>query len=689
MHTKQSAALQGHIKQGISKALKKFLSIEPEERIKLEKTGVNLSNFVFDELYSYVVNIKAKDILIVMDQGIGNMVMLTPALKTLRHLNPRLNITVFCKEPAAEVIRGWDVVDRVITTLDNTFYDLAYFTIWSRDIGNRWGNDIQQHSKAIFESKLRTFHEAVQNCSVCEFLDGYVELPEPHCETASEEDSLRLLPLFKKTATEKYIVFGDTTLRGFGWDAKRWLYYPELAKLIKKKLPEHKIILIGDAQDKKDYEEQDWPDNVTLDFCGAINIPQLATVIQGAEFYVGNDTGPTHISAAVGTKTFAIFGPTLLSKNKPLGRDVTIIKVNRPCSPCQYTDKFNECDCIESISANEVYNEIFFPENNMEKKKVLLVGAFGGGALRNETHIKKRLEKKFKLKVIPFDYRESMNKTSNPNDTTYELLNTAINKEVDYVFINGGQQLGTEIIALFAMLAPKVKVINWYVDNRKQIEPWFKELSSVCHSSYWSTGDPVLLSGVMSQTQKMCEFLPITPDHTAYFPTDVEKDIDVLFVGTPHSEDRLKLVDTLIQASKDQGFKLAIHGDGRWPDEMRPFVKPGIFGADFNDALNRSKIVVNQNIVNDVPLYFSDRYFYPMAVKSVGLNRKIPRLEEMFEDNKHMVTWESEEEVPARIKQLLADDKLRAKIGEEGYAEYMSKYKLDDMLEVIVKELQK
>lgn len=46
----------------------------------------------------------------------------------------------------------------------------------------------------------------------------------------------------------------------------------------------------------------DWTDRVTLSEIGALG--------EVADLYVGNDTGPTHVAAAVGCPTLAIFGPS-------------------------------------------------------------------------------------------------------------------------------------------------------------------------------------------------------------------------------------------------------------------------------------------------------------------------------------------------------------------------------------------
>jgi ADP-heptose:LPS heptosyltransferase/glycosyltransferase involved in cell wall biosynthesis len=686
MNQKISSILAENIRQAVTIGVNDYLATKPEKRQQLEEQGVTLSNVIYERIIPLLNQTKVSNVLIIMEEGIGNMLMLTPALRLLKHTHPLLKITVLGKQPAVQVIEGWNVIDKVITSFDNDYYDLCVVTIWGKQTAETLKDVLRQYCKQIIEVGFKVHHEAIQHMACSSFLDCVDEIYPPHCEIAKSEDLKQIKSLMEKHEifNKPYIIFGDTTLHLPVWEKKRWPYYHDFAELIRRKFPEYKIVLIGDEIDKKYQERLTWPDNVTLDFMNKINIPQLAYLIKHSKFYIGNDTGPTHIAAAVGTKTYAIFGPTLVCKNKPLGKDVTILNKRLPCAPCQYTDRFENCDCINYMTAEETYNKIFHPKDSISPKTVtLLVGDFSSGALRNEHYIKNVLEKEFNHNVYPLDYRHKLKQVKNTVDMTYVLLNEILHREPDLVLICGGQQLVPEILTYLGVLSPKTKVFNWYVDNRGQVEQWFYRLSSVCHSSFWSTGDPKLLSQVFSQTQKPCEFLPIVPDDKTYYPIDIEKDIDVLFVGTPHSKPRIDLLTHLV----DMGINVKIYGNGEWPDKLKTHANPGIFGNDFNKVLNRSKIVLGINIINEVPLYFSDRYFYPMAVKTVGLNKYVPQLEDMFEDKKHMVFFKSDEDCAKQIRWLLKNKTIRNKIAEEGHKLYKEKYTLKHMLKQMLENL--
>ena len=46
---------------------------------------------------------------------------------------------------------------------------------------------------------------------------------------------------------------------------------------------------------------------------------ELAALLRRASLVVANDTGPLHLSAALGTATLGLFGPTPAARNRPYG----------------------------------------------------------------------------------------------------------------------------------------------------------------------------------------------------------------------------------------------------------------------------------------------------------------------------------------------------------------------------------
>lgn len=58
------------------------------------------------------------------------------------------------------------------------------------------------------------------------------------------------------------------------------------------------------------------------------NLRELAAWIAGARLYIGNDSGITHLAAAVGMPTIAIFGPSSPDMWAPRGTNVSVLHSN-------------------------------------------------------------------------------------------------------------------------------------------------------------------------------------------------------------------------------------------------------------------------------------------------------------------------------------------------------------------------
>lgn len=90
-----------------------------------------------------------------------------------------------------------------------------------------------------------------------------------------------------------------------------------------------------------------------------MTIETLVASINEADAYIGNDTGPTHIAAATGTPTFAIFGPTVPSLFAPFGNHAIVVQRDI-CrhKPCKDYCRFEEAICLTELSVEEVFNAV-------------------------------------------------------------------------------------------------------------------------------------------------------------------------------------------------------------------------------------------------------------------------------------------------------------------------------------------
>lgn len=66
--------------------------------------------------------------------------------------------------------------------------------------------------------------------------------------------------------------------------------------------------------------------------CGRTSFTSLASIIKGAHLYLGHDSGPTHLAAALNIPTVCLFGFTSPILNAPIGPNVTVVQSDIPCA---------------------------------------------------------------------------------------------------------------------------------------------------------------------------------------------------------------------------------------------------------------------------------------------------------------------------------------------------------------------
>ncbi|MCL4869493.1 MAG: glycosyltransferase family 9 protein [Anaerolineae bacterium] len=112
-----------------------------------------------------------------------------------------------------------------------------------------------------------------------------------------------------------------------GMPEKRWPV-ERFALLGNHLVRQHKarILLVGAAADAALAHTIDGMMSAkVVNLAGQLTLGELGALGEVADLYVGNDTGPTHVAAAVGCPTLALFGPSDPAVSGPRGRQVTVL----------------------------------------------------------------------------------------------------------------------------------------------------------------------------------------------------------------------------------------------------------------------------------------------------------------------------------------------------------------------------
>lgn len=93
------------------------------------------------------------------------------------------------------------------------------------------------------------------------------------------------------------------------------------------------------------------------DLTGELTLPELAALCALADLYVGNDSGPLHLAAAVGAPTLGLFGPTSPARYGPRGPRARALRAVVDCRTCWRGGPFPDCQgrCMPALDVESVW----------------------------------------------------------------------------------------------------------------------------------------------------------------------------------------------------------------------------------------------------------------------------------------------------------------------------------------------
>jgi len=146
---------------------------------------------------------------------------------------------------------------------------------------------------------------------------------------------------------------------GAGTEAKRWTTagWQELLWQLTA-LRGMQVVLVGCKNDRAAAAEilqgNRWPR--VADWTGRMSLGELAAAVQLADVFIGADSGPAHLAAAVDTPTVVLFsGTNKVRQWQPRGRCVKVVRAEAACSPC-HRSRCNRADhaCMSRIKPSAV-----------------------------------------------------------------------------------------------------------------------------------------------------------------------------------------------------------------------------------------------------------------------------------------------------------------------------------------------
>jgi ADP-heptose:LPS heptosyltransferase len=151
------------------------------------------------------------------------------------------------------------------------------------------------------------------------------------------------------------LVFGT----GSGAREKNWPtdFYLRVADWWQQRTEGEVIVLVGPVEE----ERRGWEIFLRrFTVARGLNLAQVAALLARGALYLGNDSGITHLAAAVGTRTVALFGPSNMQQWAPRGARVTVLSRRVDCSPCE-TVAMKNCPhrkCLSQFYPHAVIAEL-------------------------------------------------------------------------------------------------------------------------------------------------------------------------------------------------------------------------------------------------------------------------------------------------------------------------------------------
>lgn len=338
-----------------------------------------------------------KNILLIRLSSLGDVLHGTPVAKTLRAHFPAAKISWIVGEKSQEILQGNPYLDKII--------------VWQRE---KWEEELR---KGVLRKSYASFHLLEEQLKEDQYdltidmhgllLTGLISwrsgAPMRIGFARAKEGSPFFYTHKVKSPTQMQIVhhylqllqplglqkgcpqmvmpvaadhhrFADNLLRSHGikeedmvlaispftsWATKCWpaAYFAALVNFLQDDL-QAKVILLGAPDDlpllAKIVAGSSRP---VINLAGKVNLKELAAVMQKSHLFIGGDTGPLHIAAAVGTPTLSLFGPTNPHIYAPVGENHAVIVSDVACRYCHKRACENFI-CMESIGLEEVYRAV-------------------------------------------------------------------------------------------------------------------------------------------------------------------------------------------------------------------------------------------------------------------------------------------------------------------------------------------
>ncbi|MGE0108661.1 MAG: glycosyltransferase family 9 protein [Bdellovibrionales bacterium] len=270
-------------------------------------------------------------ILFITANRIGDAVLTTGLLHHLVKTYPEARFTIACGPVTADLFRATPRLENLIRLQKQKRHG-HWIDLWKTCVTTKWDIIIDLRNSLITRllwSQKKYYrlshntgrHKVEDHASVMKLSPP----PAPHIWTdeAAESNATKLIQ-----DESKILALGPSA----NWPPKQWpiARYAELTKRLTQEngpLQDAKIMLLAAPHEKDQLALfcESFPKEKIIDLVGQ-DLLTVAACLKHATFFIGNDSGLTHIAAAMGTKTLALFGPGWEEVYGPWGAHASVLR---------------------------------------------------------------------------------------------------------------------------------------------------------------------------------------------------------------------------------------------------------------------------------------------------------------------------------------------------------------------------
>ncbi len=309
-----------------------------------------------------------QNILVINLMHIGDLMLVTPVLRTLRANYPAARLTLLADKKLADLVQYNPHIDecllidkkgaddrlpaflRFIQKVRAKGFDLvinlhrnerasaiAAFSGARRIVGyakpgfSLFFDQVLPNKKAVMHQIHSHFEVLTKACGVTKIDDGGLEMTLP---PGAEEEAARLWTA-NFPAGLRVVAFNI----GASWQTKRWLseYFAQCADTLTER--GYGIAFFGGPMDEALVAEcqgqmkHGQADTVRV-FTGRVSLGVLAAMLKRCVLFLTTDSGPMHVGVAMNVPIVTMFGASPVPGFYPYDAKDVLIKTPEPCHPC-------------------------------------------------------------------------------------------------------------------------------------------------------------------------------------------------------------------------------------------------------------------------------------------------------------------------------------------------------------------